>query len=198
VPAAVATPRVKLWELTTPTAGYFYTASQTGKDNAVAKYGFKVTGADLGYLAIAQTAGTAPLFAFGAPRVGHTSSPSAPASRTNSSPQGILVYEGVIGYGATLTCGGEAETLWRVTNNGVWRLAWTTNMIGIVNSDGWRLDGPALLQRLRDRQPQILGKTQAPPFKISKTLHWLQRCLSPRSRSATCYIVAYTRDGPKW
>jgi hypothetical protein len=31
-----------------------------------------------------------------------------------------------------------------VTNNGVWRLVWTTTMIGIVNTDNWRLDGPSL------------------------------------------------------
>ena len=138
--------RVKLWELTTSSAGgYFYTASESEKNAAVAKFGFTVTGADLGYLGASQTAGTAPLY-----RLRSTNrNPSyliaaSTEERDRLVASGAFILEGVLGYASTSTCGGAAETLWRVTNNGVWRLVWTPAMIGIVNSDGWRLDGPAM------------------------------------------------------
>ena len=137
--------RVKLWELTTgDNGGYFYTASESEKTSAVTKFGFKVTGVDLGFLAPAQAAGTAPLFRLRSTKSSSYLVTMSTDERDRLVGTGGFVAEGVLGYAPTSTCGGAAQTIWRVTNNGVWRLVWTSTMIDIVNSVGWRLDGPTL------------------------------------------------------
>jgi hypothetical protein len=139
--------RVKLWELTTGDAGgYFYTASENEKNSAVEKFKFKVTGANLGYLAPSQVAGTAPLFRLRNTKTKYPSYLVAGGTdeRDRLVASGDFVLEGVLGYASTSTCGGAAETLWRVTKNNVWRIVWTPTMIDIVNTPEWRLDGPSM------------------------------------------------------
>lgn len=146
VPGPKAVEKAKLYELVTP-HGIFYTANEAEKDNAIAKYGFKPTQTPLFYLAKSRFRGGKPLY-----RLRLKDKPSylvtpSPTERDKLVGSGKFLYEGILGFAPTKPVTGNEVQVFRLSNNGRWRLAIAEHKDSILaNEPGWRLDGPVFYQ----------------------------------------------------
>ncbi|GAA2682411.1 hypothetical protein GCM10010412_067660 [Nonomuraea recticatena] len=148
---SIADHRVKVYELLTKDGGFFYTASETEKDRAVTAHGWSVTKTPMYYLSSAPFQGGKPLYRL---RWTHKASyiiTGSDSEREKLVASGSFRYEGVLGYAPSATSG-KVVKIFRLTNNGRWRLAIEAHTEKILaNEPGWKLDGPLLYQFTQDR-----------------------------------------------
>uniref|UniRef100_UPI003F493DB0 hypothetical protein n=1 Tax=Nonomuraea bangladeshensis TaxID=404385 RepID=UPI003F493DB0 len=145
--AVVAAERVKVYELLTKDRGYFYTASESEKNNAVTKYGWTVTQTPLYYVSPAPFTGGRPLFRLRWLKKASYIVTASPIERDDLVNSGDFRYEGVLGYApGSAEAGGDVK-VYRLSSNGRWRLAVEAHKNSIlVNEPGWKLNGPLLYQ----------------------------------------------------
>ncbi|WP_143043602.1 hypothetical protein [Nonomuraea jiangxiensis] len=139
--------RVRLYELTTRDGGFFYTANEAEKNNAVTKFGWKTTQTPLYYISKAPFAGGKPLYRLRWNLKESYLVTASVAERVKLVASGDFKYEGIMGYApATPGAGGDVK-MYRLSNNNKWRLAIEDHMKSIVaNEPGWKLDGPILFE----------------------------------------------------
>jgi hypothetical protein len=145
--AEVAAQRVKVYELLTKDGGYFYTASESEKNNAVTKHGWKVTQTPLYYLSPAAFDGGKPLYRLRWSKKASYLVTASVAERDKLVSSGNFRYEGVLGYAPGSPEAGGDVKVFRLSNSGRWRLAVEAHKNSIlVNEPGWELNGPLLYQ----------------------------------------------------
>lgn len=137
--------KVRLYELTTKgDQGFFYTADQAEMEQAVAKHGMRVTQTPLYSISRTAFPGGKPMW-----RLRYTVKSSylvtvSPQERDQLVGSGKFVNDGILGYAAEDGCAAGTTKVWRLSDNGKWRLAVESHMISIVNNEpGWKLDGRA-------------------------------------------------------
>lgn len=139
--------RVKVYELLTKDGGYFYTASESEKNNAVTKNGWKVTQTPLYHLSPAQFDGGKPLYRLRWSKKASYLVTASVAERDKLVTSGQFRYEGVLGYAPGSPEAGGDVRVFRLSNNGRWRLAVEAHKNSImINEPGWELNGPLLYQ----------------------------------------------------
>ncbi|MGI5271617.1 hypothetical protein ACQEUU_20850 [Nonomuraea sp. CA-218870] len=139
--------RVKVYELLTKDGGYFYTASESEKRNAVTKHGWTLTQTPLYFISPAPFSGGKPLYRLRWSKKASYIVTASPRERDALVKSGGFIDEGVLGYApGTAAAGGEVK-VYRLSNNGRWRLAVEAHKNSIlVNEPGWELNGPLLYQ----------------------------------------------------
>ncbi|MEV0385400.1 hypothetical protein [Nonomuraea sp. NPDC050643] len=144
---SVAAQRVKVYELVTKDGGFFYTASESEKQNAISKHGWSTTQTPLYYLSSAPFAGGKPLYRLRWSKKASYLVTASVAERDRLAGSGDFRYEGVLGYApGSAGAGGEVK-VFRLSNNNKWRLAIESHTEKILaNEPGWKLDGPLLFQ----------------------------------------------------
>ncbi|PRX50740.1 hypothetical protein B0I32_13727 [Nonomuraea fuscirosea] len=145
--ATVAAQRVKVYELLTKDGGYFYTASESEKNNAVTKYGWTVTQTPLYYLSPAPFDGGKPLYRLRYSKKTSYIVTGSVTERDKLVSSGNFRYEGVLGYAPGSTEAGGDVKVYRMSNNGRWRLAVEAHKNSIlIKEPAWELNGPILFQ----------------------------------------------------
>jgi hypothetical protein len=145
--SAAAVKRVKVYELVTKEGGFFYTANETEKHNAVTKHGWKVTQTPLYHVASGPFAGGKPLFRLRWKKKASYIVTASPTERDKLVNSGDFRYEGVLGYAPASAAAGGDVKVFRLTGNGRWRLAIEAHKDSILaNEPGWKLDGSILYQ----------------------------------------------------
>ncbi|WP_049565299.1 hypothetical protein [Nonomuraea sp. SBT364] len=142
-----AAQRVKVYELLTKDGGYFYTISESEKNNAVTKLGWTVTETPLYYLSAKPFNGGKPLYRLRWLKKASYIVTGSVVEREKLMSSGSFRYEGVLGYApGSAEAGGDVK-VFRLSSNGRWRLAVEAHKNRIlVNEPGWELNGPLLFQ----------------------------------------------------
>ncbi|MFC4121427.1 hypothetical protein [Nonomuraea zeae] len=144
---AVAAQRVKVYELLTKDGGYYYTASESEKYNAITKHGWTVTQTPLYYLSPTPFDGGKPLYRLRWLKKASYIVTASVIEREKLMSSGNFRYEGVLGYAPGSTEAGGDVKVFRLSNNGRWRLAVEAHKNSIlVNEPGWELNGPLFFQ----------------------------------------------------
>ncbi|MCA2228803.1 hypothetical protein [Nonomuraea aurantiaca] len=139
--------RVKVYELLTKDGGYFYTASETEKENAIAKRGWTVTPTPMYYLSPAPFAGGKPLYRLRYLKKASYIVTASITERDSLVASGDFRSEGVLGYAPSSTTAGGDVKVFRLSSDGRWRLAVEAHKDSIlVKEPGWRLNGSLLFQ----------------------------------------------------
>jgi hypothetical protein len=143
----VAEQRVKVYELVTKDGGFFYTASETERQNAITKHGWSATQTPLYYISRAPFTGGKPLFRLRWEKKASYIVTASIAEREKLVTSGNFRYDGILGYAPGSAAAGGDVKMYRLSNNGKWRLAIEAHKDKILaNEPGWKLDGPILFQ----------------------------------------------------
>lgn len=143
----VAAQRVKLYELVTKDGGFFYTASESEKRDAVAKHGWSTTRTPLYYLSPAPFAGGKPLYRLRWAKKASYIVTGSTAERERLVTSGAFRYDGILGYAPGSAGAGGDVKVFRLSNDNKWRLAIESHTRKILADEpGWKLDGPLLYQ----------------------------------------------------
>jgi hypothetical protein len=143
----VAEQRVKVYELVTKDGGFFYTASETEKQNAITKHGWSTTQTPLYYISRTSFPGGKPLFRLRWEKKASYIVTGSIAEREKLVTSGDFRYEGILGYAPGSAAAGGEVKVFRLSNNNKWRLAIESHTQKILaNEPGWKLDGPLLFQ----------------------------------------------------
>ncbi|MEU6714647.1 hypothetical protein ABZ897_24525 [Nonomuraea sp. NPDC046802] len=139
--------RVKVHELVTKDGGFFYTASESEKQNAITKHGWSTTRTPLYYVSRAPFPGGKPLYRLRWDKKASYIVTASVAERERLVSSGGFRYDGILGYApGSAGAGGEVK-VFRLANNNKWRLAIESHTQKILaNEPGWKLDGPLLFQ----------------------------------------------------
>ncbi|MEU6730229.1 hypothetical protein ABZ917_41540 [Nonomuraea wenchangensis] len=141
----------QLYELATPSGGYFYTASAAERDAAIRDHGFGSAGVQAPrYISRTPFPGSVEVHRLRA--VNRDSYLLAlPAEAAALRDSGGFVDEGVLGHAdadgrfdpSRLPTGERLATVWRISNEGVWRAvnARLMNQYCYVMTPPWHLDG---------------------------------------------------------
>ncbi|WP_155126471.1 hypothetical protein [[Actinomadura] parvosata] len=144
---SVAAQRVKVYELVTKDGGFFYTASESEKQDAITKHGWSTTQTPLYYIARAPFAGGKPLYRLRWAKKASYIVTASVAERERLVTSGEFRYEGILGYAPGSADAGGDVKIFRLSNNNKWRLAIESHTEKILaNEPGWKLDGPLLRQ----------------------------------------------------
>ncbi|MDA0634027.1 hypothetical protein OUY22_11415 [Nonomuraea sp. MCN248] len=144
---AVVERRVKVYELLTKDGGYFYTASESEKQSAVTKHGWTLTQTPLHFISPAPFRGGKPLYRLRWSKKASYLVTASLSERDTLVKSGDFTYEGVLGYAPGSAAAGGEVKVYRLSNNGRWRLAIEAHKNSIlVNEPGWELNGPLLYQ----------------------------------------------------
>lgn len=144
---SVAEQRVKVHELVTKDGGFFYTASETEKQNAITKHGWSTTRTPLYYVSRAPFPGGKPLFRLRWAKKASYIVTASVAEREKLVTSGDFRYEGILGYAPGSAGAGGDVKVFRLSNNSRWRLAIESHTQKILAGEpGWKLDGPLLYQ----------------------------------------------------
>ena len=144
---SVAAQRVKVYELVTTDGGFFYTASESEKQSAIAKHGWSTTQTPLYYLSSAPFTGGKPLFRLRWSKRASYLVTASVAEREKLVSSGDFRYEGILGYAPGSAGAGGSVKVNRLSNDNKWRLAIESHTQKILaNEPGWKLDGPLLFQ----------------------------------------------------
>ncbi|MEV0197190.1 hypothetical protein [Nonomuraea sp. NPDC050691] len=143
----VAEQRVKVYELMTKDGGFFYTASETERQNAIAKHGWSMTQTPLSYISRTPFPGGRPLFRLRWEKKASYIVTGSIAEREKLVTSGDFRYEGILGYAPGSAAAGGEVKVFRLSNNNKWRLAIESHTQKILADEpGWKLDGPLLFQ----------------------------------------------------
>ncbi|MGR6916819.1 hypothetical protein ACU635_21480 [[Actinomadura] parvosata] len=144
---SVAAQRVKVYELVTKDGGFFYTASESEKQDAITKHGWSTTQTPLYYIARAPFTGGKPLYRLRWAKKASYIVTASVAERERLVTSGEFRYEGILGYAPGSADAGGDVKIFRLSNNNKWRLAIESHTEKILaNEPGWKLDGPLLRQ----------------------------------------------------
>lgn len=136
-----------MYELLTKDGGYFYTASESEKDNAITRHGWTITQTPLYYVSRVPFTGGKPLFRLRWSKKASYIVTASTTERDNLVDSGNFRYDGVLGYAPGSTDAGGDVRVFRLSSDGRWRLAVEAHKDSIlVKEPSWKLNGSLLYQ----------------------------------------------------
>jgi len=143
----VAAQHVKVYELVTKDGGFFYTSSASERKTAITKHGWSATKTPLYYISRSPFPGGKPLYRLRWNKKASYLVTASVAERERLVTSGKFRYDGILGYAPGSARAGGDVKVYRLSNNGRWRLAIASHTKKILaNEPGWKLDGPLLYQ----------------------------------------------------